>query len=219
MTDPADRPPLRVPDPRAGAVTGFVGPDRAALPACRVVVVDDLELARRRTVVALEADDGVDVVAEAAGREAGLARVAAEAPDVTVVALALDDEPDPGVVTAVRGAWPGGRVVVVTTAEDDHLLGSVLAAGAHGIVTREGPAGAALEAVRTVAAGGAALTPVAAGALLDRLGGRSGAPEGVRRPLSLLATGVDPASVAEDVGQAPDRLAALLAEAVAALGG
>ena len=198
------------------ATTGFTGPDLGD-DAIEVVVVDDLELARRRIVVALEVDDGVEVVASVGTLAAGLSAVSALAPDVVVVALATDDdEAELDLVRRFRALSPGVDVVVVATPDDDADLGRLLGSGVAGIVGRDDPPSSVLAGVRTVADGGLALTPVAAGALSDLLGG--GAGRGLHRPLGLLAAGLDPEAVAAGEGCTVDALARRLRASLMGMG-
>ena len=135
-----------------------------------VVIADDQALIRAGFAALIGSTDDLRVVAEAAdGREAVAAAVA-HRPDVVVMDIRM-----PGLdglqATEQITADPdlaGVRVLVLTTFEaDDHVL-AALRAGASGFLGKDvGPA-ALLEAIRTVAAGEALLSPRATRGLIAR---------------------------------------------------
>jgi DNA-binding NarL/FixJ family response regulator len=85
----------------------------------RVVVVDDVELARRRHVVALEQDVRFEVVADAADLRSVLPAVADGPVDVAVLTLAQGGVASPGTLSVARAALPGARLVVLLGPRDD----------------------------------------------------------------------------------------------------
>lgn len=88
--------------------------------ALRVLVVDDVELARRRLVRALEEHADVSVVGEAADGEQMQAQVAALRPDLVFLDIAM---PEQDGFAALAGIAPAERpLVVFLTAYSEHAL-------------------------------------------------------------------------------------------------
>ncbi|KAE8765055.1 response regulator transcription factor [Georgenia thermotolerans] len=127
----------------------------------RVVVVDDQSLVRVGLRTILEAEDDLEVVAEAGdGREA-LAAVRATRPDVVLMDIRM-----PGVdglaalaqITA-DAALAGVRVLMLTTFELDEYVFEALRGGASGFLLKDADPAELLRAVRAVADGGSLLAP------------------------------------------------------------
>jgi DNA-binding NarL/FixJ family response regulator len=138
--------------------------------AVRVMVVDDQALVRAGFRMILEAEDGIDVVGEAAdGREA--VELAERArPDVILMDVRmphLDGVAATERIVAAHGGAPGHghgdgdgpRVLILTTFDLDEYVFAALRAGASGFLLKDTPAEALVEAVRVVAAGEALLSP------------------------------------------------------------
>jgi DNA-binding NarL/FixJ family response regulator len=168
---------------------------------------------RRRLVLAVEADDDLHVIAEAADGPAGAEVCADVQPRCVVVGVAEA----PRAVTAVRAACPAVGVVLVLTPADAEAAVEGLRSGARGFVNRD--ALAQLPAVvRAVAAGVVALPPLLATALLGSGDPRS--PSGAalageeRAVLRQLAAGRSYGAAADAVGIPEGRAKALVAGVV-----
>lgn len=119
----------------------------------RVVVVDDEAVVRRGLRMILEAQDDIEVVAEAQdGREA-LDLVAALEPDVVLVDIRMPIVD--GIETTRRIMARGGRspVIVLTTYGLDENVYAALKAGAAGFLVKTDSPAELVEAVRAVNAG------------------------------------------------------------------
>jgi len=135
----------------------------------RTVVVDDQAMVREGFAALLAAQDGIEVVGDAAdGREAVRLvrelRVAGRGPDVVLMDIRM---PELDGLAATRlildgvldGAEPGPRVLVLTTFDLDEYVYAALRAGASGFLLKHAPASELVAAVRVVAAGDALLAP------------------------------------------------------------
>ena len=137
------------------------------MSAVRVVVADDHPLYRFGLRAALDAEDGVEVVAEAAtGREL-LDLAARHRPDVVVTDVSMPDLDGVAATRELRGLLPGVAVLVVTMHEDDATVRAALRAGAAGYLVKGADRGELARAVRTVAGGGAVYGPGVAGRIAD----------------------------------------------------
>jgi DNA-binding NarL/FixJ family response regulator len=140
----------------------------------RVLLVDDDPLVRSALSLMLGGQTDIEVVGEAGNGEAGLALVTELDPDVVLMDIRMPvmDGLEATQVLHQRPAPPA--VVVLTTFDaDDHVLRAI-AAGADGFLLKDTPPGDIVNAIRTVAAGDAMLSPSATRSLVSRL--RSTAP-------------------------------------------
>ncbi len=133
----------------------------------RVVLVEDHALVRLGLRTSFEAA-GIDVVAEAADGIAGFEVVARLLPDVAVVDLGLPGKDGVELTRGLKALPAPPRVVILTMQErDDHVL-AALAAGADGYCVKSSDATFVIDAIRTVAAGGAYFDPRVAHVVLRR---------------------------------------------------
>jgi DNA-binding NarL/FixJ family response regulator len=170
----------------------------------RVVVVDDDPHMRDEIARELEADQRIDLVAQAGSARDGKRAIAAHAFDVLLVDLRLRDGSGFELIEYVKRARPNAEAVVVTVMEDDESALQAFELGATGYLIKSSWFGNFAQAVLQVVNGGAAITPTLARRLLKRLDGsaapsskkaRSGRASGgklsarEREILQLVATG------------------------------
>jgi DNA-binding NarL/FixJ family response regulator len=173
VCDAVDRRGVAADAARKPALDTVRAHDAPAAPApavepTRVFVVDDHELFRNG-LRELLAQDGLDVVGEAASGESACEAVPGLGPDVVVMDLELPQMSGVEATRRLRETTPLARVVVFTMAADDSSVTAAIEAGAVGYVLKDAPAEEMLSAVRAVAAGESPISPRAAGPLFDRL--------------------------------------------------
>ncbi|WP_172383984.1 response regulator transcription factor [Streptomyces sp. MNP-20] len=124
----------------------------------RVVVADDQELVRSGFAMILDAQPGIEVVAEAGDGAEAIAAVRRLTPDVLLLDVRM-----PGVdgIEAARVvcAESGCRVVMLTTFDIDEYVYDALYAGASGFLLKDVRRDDLVHAVRVVAAGDSLLAP------------------------------------------------------------
>lgn len=160
----------------------------------RVLIADDHPVVRQGLQVLLSVQDDMEVSGEAADGPGAL-RLAAELdPDVLLLDLKLPGLDGVGVLRELAGRGLRTRVLVLTSAADQLLVGLAMRAGAAGFLYKDVDPDALVGAVRSVHAGHTLLAAEAAG-LLVRAGG-SAAVQGLdaltgreREVLALLADG------------------------------
>lgn len=132
----------------------------------RVLVVDDHEVVRTGLACLLGAAPDLSCVGTAADGAAAVEQVDRLAPDVVLLDLSM---PGTDGVTAMRTLRRTGRdvrVLVLTSFFDSDLVLEAVRAGADGYLLKESAGEDIIDAVRTVVAGGAPITPSAARSLL-----------------------------------------------------
>ena len=174
----------------------------------RVLLVDDHPLFLDGVRAALAGAGDLEVVGEASDAASAVELAAALAPDVVVMDLGLPDGSGIDATATILRSRPGTRVLVVTMSSDDDAVVAALRAGARGYVVKGSSRADLLQALRTVAAGGAVFSPEVADRLGDYLAGTAAAPvraafpqltEREREVLALLARGYDNRRIAREL--------------------
>ncbi|MBZ0225308.1 MAG: response regulator transcription factor [Comamonas sp.] len=138
-------------------------------PALRLLIADDQPLIRRGLALMLGAEEGIEVVGQAADGQQALALAHALNPDVVVMDLQM---PRMGGVAATRQLaqeLPRVRVVVLTTFDDDELVFEAVRAGAQAYLLKDAEEAEVLETVRAVHRGESRLSPSVARKVLEQL--------------------------------------------------
>ena len=124
----------------------------------RVVLVEDHALVRAGLRTALQSA-GIEVVAEAADGVSALTIIADARPDVAVVDIGLPGRSGIDLARDAKLMPDPPRIVVLTMHDGDEHVLAALAAGADGYCVKASDTGTVIDAVRTVAAGGAYFDP------------------------------------------------------------
>ena len=166
----------------------------------RVLLVDDHPLFLDGVRAALAGAEGLDVVGAAHDVASALALVAELRPDVVLMDLNLPDGSGIDATKQVIAVSPATRVLVMTMAAEDDAVVAAMRAGARGYVVKGAGRSELLQAVQTVAGGGAVFSAAVADRLGDYFAGLAARPsrevfpqlsERERQVLELVARGYD----------------------------
>ena len=155
----------------------------------RVLIVDDDVPTRIGLRSILDAEQGLDVVGEAAdGREA-CNLVDSLEPDVVLMDVRM--RPMDGIsatrtITSDAHSLDRPRVIVLTTFDHDEYVFGALRAGASGFLLKRTPAEELVDAIRVVAEGEALLTPEATKRLVAEFANQNHAPAEARDAMDWL---------------------------------
>lgn len=145
------------------------------MSAIRVAIVEDHALVRAGLRTSLESA-GMDVVAEAPDGVAALEVLASAKPEVAVVDLGLPGKDGIALTRELKRFADPPRVVILTMHELDDEVLAALSAGADAYCVKSSDPAVVIDAIRTVAAGGAYFDPRIAHVVLRRLSGAPGRP-------------------------------------------
>lgn len=135
----------------------------------RVAIVDDQTLVRSGLAMILSHQTDIDVIAEAGNGVEAIDMAIAHQPDVILMDIRMP-EMDGLEATAkiLKAANYVTKVLILTTFDPDEYVYKALRAGASGFVLKDIPPQQLVTAVRTVADGGALLSPSITMRLIDK---------------------------------------------------
>ena len=125
----------------------------------KVVVADDQSLVRGGFRRILEAEDDIEVVAEAENGAIAVDAAKRFSPDIVLMDIRMPEIDGIEATRRILANGDGPRVVVVTTFELDEYVYESLRAGASGFLLKDVSPDQLVDAVRVVAAGESILSP------------------------------------------------------------
>jgi two-component system response regulator NreC len=167
----------------------------------RVVLADDHAIVRSGLRLLLEAEEDIEVVAEAGDVEAAVAEVERHEPDVLLLDLHMPGGPSLPVIPRLRETCPDTRVVVLTAQRDPSYAAEAMRLGTSGYVPKEAAGRQLVRAIRIAADGGTYLEPrLGARLAADAASAMRSVPELTEREievLRLIARGLTNREIAE----------------------
>lgn len=133
-----------------------------------VLVVDDVELFRTGLAAALERE-GFTVAGEANNAERAVSQAESLQPDLVLLDILMPGISGLDVVEKIRAVSPRSSVVMLSASESEEDLLECIKAGARGYLVKDAPFGELASSLHSVAAGGAAISGLMTGKLLDVL--------------------------------------------------
>jgi two-component system response regulator NreC len=124
-----------------------------------VVLADDHRVVRSGLRMLLDAEEGIEVVAEAGDIETTLRRVRGYRPNVLVLDLNMPGEQSLPAIPRLREAAPETAIVVLTMQDNPEFAREALRAGALGYVLKEAADTELVHAIRLAAEGRTYLNP------------------------------------------------------------
>ena len=126
----------------------------------KLLIADDQALLRGGLRAILEAEDDLEVIAEAADGVAAVDETLRTHPDVVLMDIRMPRLDGLEATRRLLAAGSRARVLVITTFDRDEYVYRALRVGASGFLLKSAPAERLTEAVRTVATGESLLDPV-----------------------------------------------------------
>jgi DNA-binding NarL/FixJ family response regulator len=133
------------------------------------MLVDDHEILRTGLRAVFELEPDIEVVGEAGDGPAAVAEAIRSRPDVVLMDIRMATGDGITACREVKAALPETKVLMLTSFGTDEAVLSSLMAGASGFLLKNTGRDGLLNAVRTLAAGGALLDPAVTGAMVQKL--------------------------------------------------
>lgn len=143
----------------------------------RVLMVDDHALFRDGLRAVLEHQADITVVGEAGDVESGVRLARELAPDVVLMDLHLHQRSGVDAMREILAQRSATRIIALTMYQDDALIARAFQAGVSGYILKDSRAVDLLQAIRSVAQGGAAVDPTVAARVLVQYRRLAGVPE------------------------------------------
>ncbi|MDR1442487.1 MAG: response regulator transcription factor [Bifidobacteriaceae bacterium] len=138
----------------------------------RVLLVDDQPMMRLGFAMVLAAEEGIEVVGEAADGRAAVTQVAALSPDVILMDVRMPTVDGIEATRSIVEAHPAAKVILLTTFDRDEYAFAGLRAGASGFLLKDVRPAELVAAIRAVQAGDAAVSPRVTRRMLEMFAAR-----------------------------------------------
>lgn len=125
----------------------------------RVLIVDDQELFRESLKVVLGVSPGIEVTDAVSGVQEAMKSAAALRPDVVLMDIRMPGMDGVEGTRLIKERWPGMKVIVLTTFDDDEYVFGALKNGASGYLLKGSSVSELSRAIEIVQDGGAMLNP------------------------------------------------------------
>jgi DNA-binding NarL/FixJ family response regulator len=139
----------------------------------RILLAEDHAMVRDGLKALLNAQPGMQVVAEASDGKSAWQQAIELIPEVVVMDVSMPGMSGPTATTLIRRDCPNVRVLALTVHDDAGYLRLLLEAGASGYIVKRAAGEDLVRAIREVASGGIYLDPSLAGQVLLGFVGRS----------------------------------------------
>ncbi|MBV8051353.1 MAG: response regulator transcription factor [Acidobacteriaceae bacterium] len=127
----------------------------------RILAVDDHALVRQGIAVLVRTQPDMTMVAEASNGREAIQQFRTHHPDITLMDLQMPEINGLDAIMAIRGEFPGAKIIVLTTYKGDVQIVRALKAGAQGYLLKNTFHKELVETIRAVHAGKKALSPEA----------------------------------------------------------
>lgn len=128
-------------------------------PAITVVLADDHEIVRDGIRMIIEAEEDMEVVADAGDAEAAKRRVSGLKPSVLVLDLNMPGPPSLEQIPSILELSPETAIIVLTMQDDPAFAREAFRKGASGFVIKHSAGGELVQAIRETVAGETYVNP------------------------------------------------------------
>ena len=144
------------------------------------LIVDDQAMVRGGLRLILEAEDDINVIAEAENGEVGVRLARREKPDVVLMDVRMPVMDGPEATRQITEQIESTRVIVLTTFDLDEYVYGALRNGASGFLLKDADGDQLVEAIRVIASGDALIAPSVTRRLISEFADRPALAENQR---------------------------------------
>lgn len=137
-----------------------------------VLLVDDQSLMRMGFRMVLDAEDGIEVIGEAADGTTAISMVRSLRPDVVLMDVRMPGMNGIDATAQIAAEFPTTKVLILTTFDLDEYAFAGLRAGASGFLLKDTRPVELADAIRTVASGEAVVSPRITRRMLEMFAGQ-----------------------------------------------
>jgi two-component system NarL family response regulator len=137
----------------------------------RLLLVDDHFVVRRGLITILSLENDFSVVGEAEDGRQALEVYRQHTPDVVLMDVRMPGLNGLDAIETIRREFPGAKIIVLTTYDNDEDIHRALKAGARGYLLKNVPGEELVQAIRTVHAGDRWVPPRIAARLVEWVSG------------------------------------------------
>lgn len=137
-----------------------------------VLLVDDQSLMRMGFRMVLDAEDGIEVIGEAADGTTAISMVRSLRPDVVLMDVRMPGMNGIDATAQIAAEFPTTKVLILTTFDLDEYAFAGLRAGASGFLLKDTRPAELADAIRTVASGEAVVSPRITRRMLEMFAGQ-----------------------------------------------
>jgi len=133
----------------------------------RIMTVDDHPLLRQGIATLIEAEEDMELIAEASDGEEAIAQFRLHRPDVTLMDIQMPNVNGVEAISRIKSEFPDAKILVLSTFGGDVQVLHAIKAGARGYLLKGNVRTELLEAIRAVHAGRKRIPPEIAAELAD----------------------------------------------------
>jgi NarL family two-component system response regulator LiaR len=135
----------------------------------KVIICDDQAIVRDGLTMLLKLERDIDVVGTAEDGAAVVEMVAKEKPDLVLMDLKMPIMNGVEATRQIRAKYPGVKILVLTTYDDDEWVFDAIQAGASGYLLKDTPRDEVIKAVKGTVSGKTYVDPSVAGKVLEQV--------------------------------------------------